>query len=653
MKKTILIIVFVISVLHNAGAALFAQEYKQVEFTAFCYHDVRSDVFGKLYHDTNALNIQHLIQHFQWLKDKGYTVVSREHIQQAKNGTHELPDKAVLLTFDDGLISLYHSIFPLLIAFDYPATIAIVTDWIENDTINIVYGNQTRTAKDFLTWDQISEMSDSGLIEIASHTHNMHKGVIANPQNNAQPAATSRIYQSGYESDEEYASRITKDLQTSANLIEQHTGKKPKSIVWPYGMYSEHAWKIAQELGFESSLTLGAGENVSINSEHIDRHLIDKNPSLAEFKSYFRVDPHNFPQRVMHIDLDYVYDDDPVQQEKNLGLMLERVKKMSINTVFLQAYADSDGDGNANALYFKNEHLPVKADLFNRAAWQLRTRTSVNVYAWMPVSAFVFDDAPEINEKLGVKAWQAGEIISSDNNYKRLSIFNPAAKEIIYSIYDSLSKYNTFAGILYHDDALLTDFEDLGDDAIGYYRNAGIEFESINDLIHDRAISNQWAKVKSRAIIDFTNELTAIIRSYQPEIKTARNIYAQVITNPVSEHWFAQNFEAFVSNYDYTAVMAMPYMEQKANPDAWLTELARLVKRKNVSVNKIIFELQSKNWLNGENIDSRILARQMKILQANGIANYGYYPDDFIGNHPHFETIAPLMSLATYPYYKR
>ncbi|VAW95307.1 Biofilm PGA synthesis deacetylase PgaB (EC 3.-), partial [hydrothermal vent metagenome] len=35
-----------------------------------------------------------------------------------------------------------------------------------------------------------------------------------------------------------------------------------------------------------------------------------------------------------------------------------------------------------------NRHLPVRADLFNRAAWQLRTRTEVKVYAWMPPEAF-------------------------------------------------------------------------------------------------------------------------------------------------------------------------------------------------------------------------------------------------------------------------
>ena len=637
----------------SAWNILDAQELKEVDFTAFCYHDVRDDVFGKLYPDSNALNVQHLIQHFQWLKDNGYTVISRKKLQDAKDGLITLPEKAVLLTFDDGFKGFYDTIFPILRTFEYPATFAIVTNWIENDDLKIPYGKRILSSKNFITWQQIKEMSESNLIEIASHSHNLHQGVVANPQLNVQASATSRIYNSSYESDEQYRQRIKNDLQSSIDLIKKHTGKAPQTIVWPYGSYSSLIWSIAKDLGFESSLTLGTGENTLFGKEHIDRHLIDENPSLKEFKNYFRVATHKFPQRVMHIDLDYVYDKDPIQQEKNLGLMLERVKKMTINTVYLQAFADSDGDGNANALYFDNEYLPVKADLFNRVAWQLRTRANVKVYAWMPVSSFVFDNDPELQKELSVYAWKDGKNIPTQDNYKRLSIFNPKAREIIFSIYHSLAKHSKFAGILYHDDAFISDFEDLSTDALVFYKQAGIEFTNPEDLIYNKEHAIEWSELKTQALIEFTNELTAIVASYQPEIKTARNIYAQVISNPISEYWFAQNFEKFVNNYDYTAVMAMPFMEQQANPIKWLTKLAKRVSDLELPKDKIVFELQAKDWRTGKNIETQDIVQQMKTLQKLGIANYGYYPDDFIRNHPDFETIAPYMSLATFPYYKR
>ena len=45
-------------------------------------------------------------------------------------------------------------------------------------------------------------------------------------------------------------------------------------------------------------------------------------------------------------------------------------------------------DGVAEALYFPKRHLPMRADLFNRVAWQLMARAGVKVFAWMPVLAF-------------------------------------------------------------------------------------------------------------------------------------------------------------------------------------------------------------------------------------------------------------------------
>ena len=91
--------------------------------------------------------------------------------------------------------------------------------------------------------------------------------------------------------------------------------------------------------------------------------------------------------RVAHVDLDYVYDPDPAQTDRNLGELVQRILDLQINTVFLQAYSDPTGDGLVRSVYFPNRWLPVRADLFNRAAWQLHNRANVMVYAWMPVLA--------------------------------------------------------------------------------------------------------------------------------------------------------------------------------------------------------------------------------------------------------------------------
>ena len=62
-------------------------------------------------------------------------------------------------------------------------------------------------------------MQRSGLVEIASHSYDLHRGVPANPQGNTQPAAITRIYQDGlYESDDAYLKRLRADLSASRDL---------------------------------------------------------------------------------------------------------------------------------------------------------------------------------------------------------------------------------------------------------------------------------------------------------------------------------------------------------------------------------------------------------------------------------------------------
>ena len=194
-------------------------------------------------------------------------------------------------------------------------------------------------------------------------------------------------------------------------LSRKKLGQAPRALVWPYGSYSEQAWNIAKNVGYSQSLVLEKGENIlSKKSEHINRFLISDNPTVSELSSYLEPFSYQTPERVVHVDLDYVYDSDKKQQEINIGKLVERINKMRVTSVYLQAFADQDADGNASELYFPNRFLPVKEDLFNRVAWQLKTRAGVRVYAWLPVSAFDFGE--EYYEKHGVKAYIDGRVSS-------------------------------------------------------------------------------------------------------------------------------------------------------------------------------------------------------------------------------------------------
>ncbi|MCV5191357.1 poly-beta-1,6-N-acetyl-D-glucosamine N-deacetylase, partial [Escherichia coli] len=83
-----------------------------------------------------------------------------------------------------------------------------------------------------------------------------------------------------------------------------------------------------------------------------------------------------------------------------------------------------------------------------------------------------------------------------------------------------------------------------------------------------------------------------------PQVQTARNIYAMPVLEPESEAWFAQNLNDFLNTYDWTAPMAMPFMEQIPANDAnaWLDRLVNAVAQTPGALDKTVFELQARDW---------------------------------------------------------
>lgn len=613
------------------------------------YHDVRDDVVEDLDADRYAVSTTQLTRHFEWLRRNGYTPISIDDISAAKQGGKPLPKGAVLLSFDDGLASAYEIVFPLLKQFNYPAVVAPVVSWTElkpDETVD--YSDRRLGREAFLTVDQMRELSDSGLVEIASHSYNLHHGVPANPQGNTQPAAVTRIYDPDtgrYENDEAYENRIRADLAQSAEILKQVTGRAPRVIVWPYGAYNQVTEKIADSLGMSVSLGVREGFNPAGTLNRLNRFLISENPDLGLFVWYLPQPDRNWPIRVVQIDLDYVYDTDPEQQSLNLDALIERVHQLDITTVYLQAFADPDGDGTASELYFPNRHLPMRADLFNRVAWQLQTRADVEVFAWLPALAFELPDA-ERQARLMVKRPGPEGVPQpvTDTDHQRLSPFLPESRRIIREIYSDLSRYTPVQGLLFHDDAWLGSDEDISvhDPAAKPYL-----YRQIN--AGQRLTTNE----KTLALTEWTETLADDVRIWRPQIKTARNLYAGTVLDPNIKEAFAQDLSLFAEHYDQVALMAMPWLERAEDAEAWLESLVSAVSKTPGALHKTIFELQAKDWHQDRWIDATVIADQMRLLQRKGIRHFGYYPDDFIEGRPDLEIIKRAISTNSFPYSRR
>jgi biofilm PGA synthesis lipoprotein PgaB len=618
-------------------------------FRVLCYHDVVQDV--RDHPDPYAVDAGQLAMQFAWLKENGYRVVSLDDVIAAQQGRRPLPEKAVLLTFDDGYRSVYTRVYPLLKAFGYPALVALSGGWLDAASRRTVEYDGGRVARErFLSWGEIREMVASGLVEPASHTYALHRGIAANPQGSLIPAAVARHYdaqEDAYEDENTYLERLKADLARNSSLIEARVGKRPRVMIWPYGRDSVQAIEVARELGMPITMRLGGGANdLKDGLQRIKRDLIARNPPLRDFIPVMSKVPEPLPERVVHVDIDYVFDEDAGQQQRNLDLLLDRIKSMRVTTVYLQAYSDPDGNGQADALYFPNRHLPVRADLFSYVAWQLATRAEVKVYAWMPVLAFELPPRHPAAQFMVHSSDPAAP--ASGGRYRRLSPFSIEVRETIGEIFEDLARHARFDGLLFHDDAVLDDFEDASQLALQTYAQWGLP-PSIEMIRRDPELLKEWTQRKTGALVAFTLELADRARRYQGVISTARNLYALPVMQPESQAWFAQSLPAFLGAYDYTAVMAMPFMEGAANPDAWLRELAQKVSEHPGALKKTVFELQTTDWRSGEPVATATLSAQMERLQRAGAVNFGYYPDDFLRDHPRFAHLKRAISLQTFP----
>ena len=590
-----------------------------------------------------AVTTQQFQQHILWLQKNGFHFISIDQLIQAHQGKYHLPQKPVLLTVDDGYASFYQNAYPIVKANKIPVVLAVVGSWLQpKEGQKVDFSGESIQRNQMLSWAELKEMQNSGWVEIASHSYDLHRGILANPQGNLEPAAVTRLYDpktASYENDMAYEQRISRDLKKNNEILIAHGLKSPRVMVWPYGHYNMQTVNIAKTVGMPIAISLDDGANsVKKSLDQLNRILVEGDMTTADLAQEIQnrqqnLSDNNRPQKIMHIDLDYIYDKDPIQQERNLGHLLDRIIAMKVNTVYLQAFSDPDANGSADMVYFPNHYLPMRADLFNRVAWQIQTRTPVSrVYAWMPLLAWELPADNPVSQDV-VETQQAQNNQHLNMGYHRLSPFSADVRQTIRGIYQDLAKSVPFNGILFHDDTTLSDYEDASPEAMQAYAAIGLP-RDLAEIRSNEADLQKWTAFKTQYIDDFAMQLAQELRQYHPFLLTARNLYAQVALKPYAENWYSQSLEQSLNRYDFTAIMAMPYMEQAPNNDVFYHDILNRVKQFPNGIHKTVFELQAVNWRTNQKVPSEEMAATIQSLYEQGAMHVAYYPDDPIQDHP-------------------
>jgi len=198
------------------------------------------------------------------LQENDYITLSSEEAYNYLKGKQIFPKKPVYITFDDGYESNYSKAFPLLQKYNSKATIFAITSQLREDA-NRNYGQYIMK----LSWDQVAELAESGLVEVHSHTHAMHYKANVKGKIDDEGAITGPIEMDGrFETEDEYAARVLKDLEDSMALLEKLTGEKPFVFCYPFGSFSRSSESLLKDSGFLMSLTTRTGINTLRKNEN-------------------------------------------------------------------------------------------------------------------------------------------------------------------------------------------------------------------------------------------------------------------------------------------------------------------------------------------------------------------------------------------------
>ena len=203
-------------------------------------------------------------QDLKFLSENGYTTIFMQDLINYTEGKGDLPEKPVVLTFDDGYFNNYAYAFPLLQKYKSKAVISIIgyyTDlYTKSPDENPSYSH--------VTWNDVNNMMKSGFVEFQNHSYNLHttdKGRNGTKKKKGESLA-------------EYKAVLSDDIGKLQDAFLSNTGYAPNTFTYPFGSVSNDSFDIIKEMGFKASLSCESGMN------HITRNPED----LYMLKRYLR-----------------------------------------------------------------------------------------------------------------------------------------------------------------------------------------------------------------------------------------------------------------------------------------------------------------------------------------------------------------------------
>jgi peptidoglycan/xylan/chitin deacetylase (PgdA/CDA1 family) len=198
-------------------------------------------------------------EQMRFIKENGYRVITLDRLMDFLDFKGQIPEKSVVITFDDGWRSLYDFAFPILKNYGFPATLFVYTDFIGS--------------KNALSWEQIKELGENG-IDIQSKTKT-HRNM-------------AKLQKK--ESFKGYLKALEIEISHSKKLIEQKLNKECKYMAYPHGETNNLVIAFLKKHGYRAAFTLKRQSNpFFVNNYMINRSVIYGEFGMEQFRKNLSV----------------------------------------------------------------------------------------------------------------------------------------------------------------------------------------------------------------------------------------------------------------------------------------------------------------------------------------------------------------------------
>jgi peptidoglycan/xylan/chitin deacetylase (PgdA/CDA1 family) len=162
----------------------------------------------------------------EYLKKHGYTVISLDELVKSTRAKKPLKRNSVVITFDDGYQDNFQYAYPVLKKFGYPATVFIISDFV---------GRSFSNGKEFLTWEQIIQMSKSN-ISFGAHTKtHLYLGSIKDLK------------------------AVQDEISAPKQAIEARTGLPVEYFCYPSGAFNTQVKNLVKQAGYKGACSTNRG----------------------------------------------------------------------------------------------------------------------------------------------------------------------------------------------------------------------------------------------------------------------------------------------------------------------------------------------------------------------------------------------------------